>query len=317
MTLFVSIFPLILALSFRTVALVANPNFWIDKAMLFDSFKHAPIVFPWTILPLYDQATPFLPLLIWKGLIGAFGANEILLRLPAYLAACGGLLAFWFTARGRLGTTEIVAGMLIPGFSQVAIIQAAEFKHYSFEFLATSLIVLAAWILMKDIRNTLHLAVFAAIAVTALTYSFCSPIVVCACGGAVIATHMTKCNWRWADLVPISILGFIYAIIVGVWYINAVHSATFFQFVGNARFYDTTYFVLWRPQTWLNAGNFSGAMAPAFGSEGLDRVEPSLGRRLVGGDCARRETPRIRAYNVRINIVGDNGAFFRSQFSIT
>ena len=121
-----------------------DPNFWLDEAMIYDALRQQAVLLPWTALSHYNQAAPYFLALAWKVMITTFGAKEMVLRLPQLLAGVGGIIALWFAACRRLGPVGTGAAVLLAGLSETAVFQSAQFKQYSFEFLAAALILLAA-----------------------------------------------------------------------------------------------------------------------------------------------------------------------------
>jgi hypothetical protein len=255
---------------------MVNPGFWLDEAMLYDALRRESVVLPWTALSHYNQAAPYFLALTWKAMIAAFDGNEIALRLPELLAGVGGMVALWLSACRRLGSVGTGAAVLLAGLSETAVFQSAQFKHYSFEFLAAVLILLAAVRLAGAIREPRAQTRFAAFSIAALPFSYCAPIVTAACGLGALAAQATTGRFRPAEMRRLALLAALWALVTVVWQEIAVQPSTLLQFTGFARSYEARYVVLARPESWLNVKQFIAVLEPAFSSVVAGKVAALL-----------------------------------------
>jgi hypothetical protein len=243
-----------LAVVVRIVAWAVDPDMWLDEAMLYQALKAQTTLAPWVPLGEYTQATPIVPALLWKALITEFGLNELLLRLPALTSSIAGLWVLWLTVRTRLRTTGASAALLLVAFSATAIVQAAQLKPYSFEFLASALILHVASQLADAPEATRAPIYFTGISIVALAFTYTAPVVTVACTlGLVMSLALSRRldGWRLRRLVS---YGLVWALAVAAWQQLVVAPSTELQFAGNSRSYDWEFLILTRPETWHHIG---------------------------------------------------------------
>jgi hypothetical protein len=233
---------------------VVDPDMWLDEAMLYQALKAQATLVPWVPLGEYTQATPIVPALLWKALITEFGPDELLLRLPALTAGVAGLWVLWLTVRKRLGTTGMSASLLLVAFSATAIVQAAQLKPYSFEFLASALILHAASRLADTPEATRALIYFTGISIVALAVTYTAPVVTAACALGLVASLALSRRLDGRRLRRLVSYGIVWAVASAAWQQLVVAPSTQLQFAGNSRSYDWEFLVLTRPDTWHHIG---------------------------------------------------------------
>lgn len=116
------------------VNLCRRHTFWYDEAMLLANITDGTIADLSGPLPFYDQAAPQLYLVLLKAIHALFGLNEILLRLPSWIA---GVLALWLVAFRLPGldrTERACAAAVLAGGYWFAYLMI-EAKPYNFEVL--------------------------------------------------------------------------------------------------------------------------------------------------------------------------------------
>ena len=254
---------LTLALLVRIVAWAVDPDLWLDEAMLYQALKDQATLLPWVPLGQYTQATPILPALLWKALIAAFGPNGLWLRLPALLASIAGFWALWATLRQRLGAGGACAALLLAAFSATAIVQAAQMKPYSFEFLASALILYPAARFAAAPEDRRALILFTALSLGALAFTYTAPVVTAACALGLAAALVASRRLDARSLRRLAPYGLAWLVAGALWQHFVVAPSTVLQFAGNARSYAWEFLVLTRPETWHHIGRVLNVLDPA------------------------------------------------------
>jgi hypothetical protein len=255
---------LILALLVRIVAWAVDPDLWLDEAMLYQALKEQSTLLPWVPLGQYTQATPILPALLWKTLIAAFGPNGLWLRLPALLASIAGFGALWASVKTRLGAGGACAALLLAAFSATAIVQAAQLKPYSFEFLASALILYPAARLAAAPEDRQPLILFTALSIASLAFTYTAPVVTGACGLGLVASLAASRRLDARCLRRLAPYALLWVVAGALWQHFVVAPSTALQFSGNARSYAWEYLVLTRPETWHHIGRVLNVLDPAL-----------------------------------------------------
>jgi hypothetical protein len=240
--------------------------------MLYQAIKAQATFAPWTPFTQYTQAAPIIPALIWKAIITQFGLNGLLLRLPSLLASVGGLWVLWLALRTRLSAVGAGAGLLLPAFSATAILQSAQLKPYSFEFLAAALLVRAAIQLAIAPNDSRAVVRFAVLSLASLAFTYTSPVVTASCGCGILASIATTQNLSKKEFQHLVSWGLLWAIATAAWQFYVVDPSTHLQFAGNERDYAWEYVVLGRPGTWHHVGRILNVLDPAGPNFSLSRA---------------------------------------------
>ncbi|MGH7032682.1 MAG: hypothetical protein ACREFL_03000 [Stellaceae bacterium] len=253
-----------LALLVRVAVWAVDPDLWLDEAMLYHALKDQATLLPWVPLGQYTQATPILPALLWKTLIAAFGPSGLWLRLPALVASIAGFCALWATVKKRLGAGGACAALLLAAFSATAIVQAAQLKPYSFEFLASALILYPAARLAEAPEDRRALIAFTALSIVALAFTYTAPAVTAACALGLTAALAASRRLDMRCLRRLAPCGLLWVVAGALWQHFVVAPSTHLQFAGNARSYAWEYLALTRPGTWHHIGRVLNVLDPAL-----------------------------------------------------
>ncbi|MBE1283551.1 MAG: hypothetical protein GJ676_09595 [Rhodobacteraceae bacterium] len=176
--------------AFAALAMLNLREPWSDEAMLAFNFvgQDAPVLQP---LPFYEQAAPIGYVLLVRSAtagLDALAAFEAM-RVLSLGAFCLGLMALStsFVPRRNWVAAALFFGVVFanPWFWQYAV----EIKHYSFEFLATSLIVLSGRKLALS-RRPGAAVLYLVICAVAPVFAFTSPLVVVATGLAILTYRL-------------------------------------------------------------------------------------------------------------------------------
>jgi hypothetical protein len=239
----------------RVAALLYAPNFWRDEAMLFDAVNTAQRIAPWIPLPLFDQASPFVPLVVYKILVETVGLNEVVLRLPSFLMGVAALVVVTAIGRQLLSPLGAASALLLAGFCTEAIIQANQFKQYSFEFFVSGVILLTAVRLFGNLQHRSRIWSFAATSIAALPFSFTAPISTAGCGLAVMLIGVSERRWgalwKAREFLFAGTIWFLAAIL---WQLFAVEPATRINLEGAADAYGRGLLSFSNLDTFANVG---------------------------------------------------------------
>jgi hypothetical protein len=218
------------ALALVAIALITDRNFWRDEAMVFQAIQNQGFVAPGVALELYEQALPYGVYVIEKLLITGFGLSETVLRLPGVAAYIIGLIALQWctrmigTAAGRL--TAFAVGAL----SYQVILQAVMFKHYTFEFAATAVLVAVSLPLFaKELRRR-------SVAAFVVVFLFCLPfsntvifVALAIIGAALLLRVIERRPGSLRSSLYVAAGGVASLTLFGLWYVLVLHPSTLVQ----------------------------------------------------------------------------------------
>lgn len=244
---------LVAAVLARTLALLQGANFWTDEAMLYGAIEQAQAITPSTPLPLFEQAAPFMVVALYKALINAVGFNEVVLRLPSFFANITALGVVALIARRTFPPLGAAAAVLLAAFCTEGIIQATEFKQYSFEFLAAALVLLTALRVYGHLNDAKRVWLFSIVSMAVLPFSFTAPIATAACGFALAVVDISERGWRdFLRARSFLLAGAVWLVVGVAWQVLFVDPLTAYQFEGTANVYARGILSLSHPETFAN-----------------------------------------------------------------
>lgn len=185
----------LLTLIFASIAAINLPEPWSDEAMLAFNFvgQKSSVFNP---LPFYEQAAPIGYVLTIRAVVAGLNSLEAFdaMRMVSLSAFCLGMMSLSFAFLPRRRWTALIVLFAVAFGSPWIWQYAVEIKHYSFEFLATCLIIISGrWFAISG--STIASITFFAVCVIAPVFAFTSPLVVVASAAAALS-HRLICLYR-------------------------------------------------------------------------------------------------------------------------
>jgi hypothetical protein len=223
----------------RLIAIIDAPDIWLDEAMLMANLPLDSLSAAFQPLPHHAQTAPPGYLILASVISSVLGEQQDLgLRLLS-LAGSLGAMAFMFMALVRLGATWITPIALALVFlSPFGVRYGIEIKQYSFELLATSLMLYATVRLTAARASTTDLWFLVGAGVAAMLFSFAAPLIVAGFAAGFVATAI----WRRRRVETRSFLvmaGLTTA--TAVWHLAVVAPITSANFAYWAHHYEAAY----------------------------------------------------------------------------
>ena len=237
--------PLLLAVALafvvsRLVALWLNRDPWLDEAMLLANMPlHNPAAL-FRPLPLFEQASPLGYNAALSLLVGALSSEPVLAgRILSALASLTAGACLFFTVR-RSFSPQVVALILVLAFlTPYAVRFGTEVKHYEFELLATTILMLSGHRFSAS-PNVRTLIAFAAACLLAILFSFTAPISIAACALGILpqAGFSLVRGQSKTFLRAMVAAGFVVVAAFGVYYFGYTKLVTVYQFSAYAYEYQ-------------------------------------------------------------------------------
>jgi hypothetical protein len=135
---------IILGVVLRLTQYLSNRVLWLDEARLALNIVNRSMTE--LTQPVLErlQAAPFLFLVIEKGMVTTFGANEYALRAFPLFAGISALFLFWLLAKRCLPPTGALVALFLFAVSNPLIYFSAEVKQYASDVVAVVLIYVMA-----------------------------------------------------------------------------------------------------------------------------------------------------------------------------
>lgn len=222
----------------RVIPLFYDFDPWTDEAMLIANLAEIDIRDVFTPLPLFEQAAPL------GYMLAALAVFDIVpdpehsvtgLRFLSAAASIASAVLIYAVCRDVADRSLGVLAVVFLCLTYAGARYGLEIKHYSFEILATSLLLFTTYRYYKD-RNGVSLQMVAAAAIFAILFSFTAPIVIAASFVPVLLLQAPKAETKWLDIRMLA-LSIAMMLVFLVYYFSYTTPVTENQFAGYSHIY--------------------------------------------------------------------------------
>jgi hypothetical protein len=169
-------------------------SLWLDEAML--GLNIAGRSYAELLAPLeMNQAAPCGVLVLMKTATLAMGNTEWALRLFPFLASLASLPLFFFLVRSLLSSRAACFALFLLALSPTTLVYAGEAKQYTFDLLATILVLQAVEFYCRETRPRLSLVLLATAGSITLLFSYAVAFVTFSAGIALLGREVWLRGW--------------------------------------------------------------------------------------------------------------------------
>jgi hypothetical protein len=223
----------------RLIVIIDAPDVWLDEAMLMANLPLGSLADAFRPLPHYGQAAPPGYLLLASAISSILGEQQHHgLRLLSLTGSLGAMV-FMALSMLRLGARwSLPIALALVFLSPFGVRYGIEIKQYSFEFMATSLMVYATIRAAERFGRAEGLILTCA-AVFAVLLSFAAPLII---GGMTAALALTRLRrpLTWSALRSVIAMAALSAV-AGVWHLTVVAQITAHNFAYWGHHYTAAY----------------------------------------------------------------------------
>ncbi|MDP2087062.1 MAG: hypothetical protein Q8K20_17855 [Gemmobacter sp.] len=263
----------------RALAVAVAPDVWLDEAMLMANLPLGSVAAAFQPLPLHAQAAPPGYLLVASAVSWVAGDEQALALRVLSVSGSLGASAFLMLTLLRLGAGHLAPVALALVFlSPFGVRYGIEIKQYSFELLATALLLYAAVRTWQQ-AGAGNLVLLGGAGVFAILSAFAAPLMIAGIAFALAACLFTGGAKARGNLAPLGVLSGL-TVAAGIWHLTVTAAITAENFAFWADHYRTAYLVLPLP------GQPEGIKLRGFLSIMLGMFDPSY--RVSSGYFAAR-----------------------------
>ncbi len=233
-----------LVVASRVIAFLDNPEVWLDEAMLMANLPLASMSDAFRPLPEHAQAAPPGYLLAASGISWLFGDQHYHgLRLLS-IAGSLGAMVFMLLALLRLNAATLAPIALALVFlSPFGVRYGLEIKQYSFDIMATSLLLYATIRAAQRGGRRPDLVILAGAGVFAILFSFSAPLLIAGMTAGLAAAARWKRTLTVAGHSPVFVmLGL--TVLAALWHFTVTSHITAENFSVWAEHYTNAYLKL-------------------------------------------------------------------------
>ena len=219
----------LLAIVLRAAVYVDHRAFWGDEVMLALSVRGRDLL--GLLAPLdFEQTMPIPLLLVTKAFTWLLGHDELVYRLPMFLAGCALPILVWRWYPRAVGRVEALIILAFVAIWQPLIYYSSEFKQYGFDAVVTAALILPAIRLLREEADPSAWRRMIGTGAVAVLLSQPSIFVLAGVTGALLTDRRARTDrvWRTNGIRALLIWGSIF-VAVFFWSYNYTRGSAYMQ----------------------------------------------------------------------------------------